>query len=221
VKTLAEDIGVSIWAAGEFQPGEAEGKKGRIVTALRENRFNTIDFVTYPGAGGEITQLFESAVPHESEPPAPNTTPQGEPNTMTEAEKALQGKVDQLTESTANMQKQLNAALLYPTARTAALKATEGLKLPAAAREKVVEAAAKAPAMKEDGTLDTEAFATQVKEAAEAEAAYLQESGVPLGSSNRSPVRGAGSTGVTIVTESAVPVPASNILAARSGLGLI
>lgn len=59
IDSLAEDIGLSIRALGETEHGEAEGRKGAIVTALTEGI--SVDFVTRAGAGGKVGQLIESA----------------------------------------------------------------------------------------------------------------------------------------------------------------
>ena len=59
VKDLAPHIGVSIRASGLGRQGEAEGRKGLIVEQLTSAK--SVDFVTIPGAGGQVLQLFESA----------------------------------------------------------------------------------------------------------------------------------------------------------------
>lgn len=59
VDDLAEHIGVSILGGGRFTDGEAEGKKGRLITEISSGR--SVDFVTRPGAGGQIIELFEAA----------------------------------------------------------------------------------------------------------------------------------------------------------------
>lgn len=59
VDALAEDIGLSIRAAGETELGEADGRKGTIVTSLTEGI--SVDFVTNAGRGGKVGQLIESA----------------------------------------------------------------------------------------------------------------------------------------------------------------
>lgn len=59
VDSLAESIGLSIRAIGEVEEGEAEGRRGPIVTTLTEGI--SVDFVTEAGAGGEVGQLIESA----------------------------------------------------------------------------------------------------------------------------------------------------------------
>lgn len=54
-------IGVSIRAAGDMEMGEAEGRRGRIITSLVHS--TSVDFVTRAGRGGRITELLESARP--------------------------------------------------------------------------------------------------------------------------------------------------------------
>jgi hypothetical protein len=61
IEELAPHIGVSIRAFGSAVKGEAEGRKGRIIAELSAGR--SIDFVTKPGAGGRVLELFESARP--------------------------------------------------------------------------------------------------------------------------------------------------------------
>jgi hypothetical protein len=59
VDDLAKHIGVSIRATGKAKEGTADGRKGPIIQEL--NRGISVDYVTTPGAGGQILQLFESA----------------------------------------------------------------------------------------------------------------------------------------------------------------
>jgi hypothetical protein len=59
VDDLAKHIGVSIRAMGKAKEGKAEGRTGPIIQEL--NRALSADYVTTPGAGGQILQLFESA----------------------------------------------------------------------------------------------------------------------------------------------------------------
>jgi hypothetical protein len=58
---LAPHIGVSVRAGGTVEEGEAEGREGRIVTAIEANPGNSVDFVTRAGRGGAVAQLLESA----------------------------------------------------------------------------------------------------------------------------------------------------------------
>jgi hypothetical protein len=60
VDDLAKHIGMSIRASGKAREGTApDGKRGQIIQAL--TRGQSVDYVTTPGAGGQILQLFEAA----------------------------------------------------------------------------------------------------------------------------------------------------------------
>lgn len=59
IDEIAEHIGVSIRANGMTRHGEMDGHFGAIVDRLTDAA--SVDFVTQPGAGGQIRQLFEAA----------------------------------------------------------------------------------------------------------------------------------------------------------------
>lgn len=60
VDSLAKHIGMSIRASGKAKEGTGpDGKRGPIIEEL--TRGISIDYVTSPGAGGKILQLFEAA----------------------------------------------------------------------------------------------------------------------------------------------------------------
>lgn len=56
---MKDAIGVSISAAAEFKPGEAEGRKGAIIERLVPDTLNRVDFVTHAGRGGRIAAVLE------------------------------------------------------------------------------------------------------------------------------------------------------------------
>ncbi len=56
---MADSIGVSVRAFADASYGEAEGRRGLIVSELVEGR--SVDFVTKAGRGGKILQVIESA----------------------------------------------------------------------------------------------------------------------------------------------------------------
>jgi hypothetical protein len=68
IDSIATDIGLSIRALGETEPGSAEGRDGPLVTALTEGI--SVDFVTRAGAGGKVGQLIESAQARAADDPA-------------------------------------------------------------------------------------------------------------------------------------------------------
>jgi len=58
ISALAPYIGVSIRAHGTFRPGEADGRKGKIIERIDAGE--SVDFVTQPGAGGKVLAMWES-----------------------------------------------------------------------------------------------------------------------------------------------------------------
>lgn len=58
---MKDHIGVSIRARGKAVYGEADGDEGTIIESLDE--LASVDFVTRPGRGGQITALLEAARP--------------------------------------------------------------------------------------------------------------------------------------------------------------
>lgn len=58
---FAKTIGVSIVAFGDATIGEAEGRRGHLITELVESV--SADFVTWAGRGGSILEVYESARP--------------------------------------------------------------------------------------------------------------------------------------------------------------
>lgn len=72
IKALAPHIGVSIRAHGSFKEGEAEGRTGRVITKISKGE--SIDFVTKPGAGGQVLAIMES-LREQSAAPLQNEAP--------------------------------------------------------------------------------------------------------------------------------------------------
>ncbi len=160
VSELAPHIGVSIRASGKAVRGEAEGRKGNIIEAITAGR--SIDYVTVPGAGGQILQLFEAA--------------RGRQITQ-EVKDVNEEEARALTEANATLETdnaRLREALLLREARDVVIEALAGIDMPVPTRARLTETLAKAPAIK-DGVLDIEAFQTTIAEAAKAELLYLAE----------------------------------------------
>ncbi len=61
VAEMGPYIGLSHYVWGESKQGEAEGKKGDIITRIAAAR--SVDFVTVPGRGGAIAEAFRAARP--------------------------------------------------------------------------------------------------------------------------------------------------------------
>ena len=69
IDEIGGHIGVSIRGKGRHTTGEKEGKSGRIIQEIAAGK--SVDFVTEPGAGGAVVQIFESA-PSATPLPAPD-----------------------------------------------------------------------------------------------------------------------------------------------------
>lgn len=198
VEELAPHIGMSIRAEGRVAPGTAEGKTGPIVQTLE--RGLSVDFVTVPGAKGQVVEMFEGA----GRTARPIDDEEG---TVTDELKEAQDRAEAAEtarrEAEERAQRAETAAAIVgarEAARTAiADKAFD--KLPVALKDRVVETVASNPPMK-DGALDGEALAAKVKEAAEAERAYL--------------ARIAGRTEVSGLGESAQDDPDPDVRESRS-----
>jgi len=61
VAEMGPYIGLSHYVWGESKQGEAEGRKGEIITRIVAAR--SVDFVTVPGRGGAIAEAFRAARP--------------------------------------------------------------------------------------------------------------------------------------------------------------
>lgn len=159
LEELAPHIGLSIFARGKATEGEAEDREGMIIEEITSAR--SVDFVTVPGAGGQILQLFESA----RGKPAPKKKQEAD---MTDE------KLKQESEATKAENARLHEALLLRKAKDVASKALAEQDMAEMTRERIVETVAKNPPHK-DGELDEEAFATAIEEAVKKEMAYLAD----------------------------------------------
>lgn len=184
VKDLAPHIGVSIRASGLGRQGEAEGRKGLIVEKLTSAK--SVDFVTIPGAGGQVLQLFESA----GRRPAANPSQEFEMNEQqvqalieaavapvrTQAAAAetrvvaAEAKVTTLETENAR----LRESLVLRDARSFIDKRLATITMPAMTRQRLAESLVGQATVKE-GRLDEAALSAAVDAAAKAEMQYLSE----------------------------------------------
>lgn len=193
VDELSEHIGVSIRALGKAQNGEAEGREGPIITELTAGK--SIDFVTAPGAGGEILTLFEAArtvradqVPAGAVPARKATQDAStalsagvassesqqeddmELKDLEEAVATLQAGNEKLTAENAR----LTEALALRDARDFVREALNGVQMPEATRKRLIGSLPKQATIKE-GKLDEDAFGKLVQEAVKGEIQYLTD----------------------------------------------
>lgn len=162
---LAPHIGVSIRGQGVVKAGEAAGRKGLIVEKLLPGR--SVDFVTQPGAGGQVLSLFEAArngLNHHAQD-AHNQEGEGMDEQMAQQ---LQEANRQLTEEN----RRLAEALLLREARDLAAAELARIEMPELTRARLTDVLAGRPVLKE-GKLDHDAFKARIAEVAKDELAYL------------------------------------------------
>lgn len=155
VDSLAKHIGMSIRATGKAKEGKAEGKSGPIIEKL--TRGISVDYVTTPGAGGKILQLFEAARRPQS------TTQEG--NTDMDA-----AEFKKLQESNARLQERL----ALRDARDFVTAELKTIRLHEATRARLIDRLVTEAPLK-DGELDKEAFKKLIETAVKEEATYLSQ----------------------------------------------
>jgi hypothetical protein len=184
VDELAPHIGVSIRADGKALMGEAEGKPGKIITAITAAK--SVDFVTKPGAGGQILQLFEARGRQNGVGAAQQTTgkPVANPNVQKEEAQMDEKEFQTLKEANTQLTAQVNSqneqiarlregALLREAGEFVAVELA-AVELPQITKNRLLRDLAGNPPVK-DGGLDRETYKTKIAEAVKAETAYLVE----------------------------------------------
>lgn len=181
IKDFRDDIGVSISAGGVRVAGEAEGRKGYVITKLdprTENPFNSVDFVTLPGRGGEIVSLFEAAGRKPTANPTQENTQMNEEQVKALIAESQKPLVEQLAAANTKV-----TALETTNARLTETLALQGAKafvterlakitMPAVTRQRLIESLPNLATLK-DGVLDVVAFGAAIDEAAKSEMMYL------------------------------------------------
>lgn len=166
LNAIADHIGVSIIATGAYQVGEAEGRKGRIITALKQGE--SIDFVTRAGAGGAILPLLESR--RTAAPSAPEAQPQEDSMSQEQIE-----KLGQMIEAQNKEIARLREAALLREARDQVQRLLDASGLAQPMRQRLARTLANECPVTEAGQLDSQALGATVQAAIDEERAYLGE----------------------------------------------
>lgn len=161
VREKGPHIGVSIRTGGRVRRGEAEGRQGPIVEQLIRTPRTSVDFVTLPGAGGQI--LVESRRNAQGTVAAGNM--EVKMNELQEVQEALRKATDE--------NKRLAERLLLREACDFVVETlAQHRDLPALTRNRLIESLSKNPSLK-DGALDRDAFKTVIEAAVKEEMDYL------------------------------------------------
>jgi len=182
IEAMGKYIGLSHRAMGTRKMGEAEGKKGSIIENIAQ--VASVDFVTVPGAGGQVVQLFESAKNGGARENLNKQEVEMEEKlkevqekltaTETALAEAKQGKEDvekKLADSDAKLKEVAQRENAEKVSGIVKSVLDEAKDLPEAAKKRIrVE-----PIMKEDGSLDEEAVKKSATDQIIAERNYLAE----------------------------------------------
>jgi hypothetical protein len=218
---LSGKIGVSHYVEGISETGEApDGIKGPIITELYPSPFNSVDFVTIPGAGGHSRSVAE--VLRESKENTQRKTMADNhqesltlaevrtkyPEIVTELKKQVaeelkieslnESQKTKLTEAEAQVKtlqkenKDLKAKIAEGAARAFVTAEIGKAKLPEKAGKALTEALVKQVPLAEDGNVDTVKFGVTVTEAIKEKKAEIDDI---LKESGRSDVHDNGGSG--------------------------
>jgi hypothetical protein len=171
VDELAPHIGVSIRAMGRAKDGEAEGRTGQIIETITGCK--SIDYVTSPGAGGRILELFEAARQRPRVEDPVNQTQTVTDKALLERMTAIEQSNASLLETNASLRKSViigDARTFVESRLTVAAKT-----LPASAIVRLRESILAVDPPSKENRLDTEAFGKTVTDAIAREAAYVAE----------------------------------------------
>lgn len=187
VNDMGPYIGVSIRALGTSTEGEAEGRSGVLIQSIEHGR--SVDFVTKPGAGGQILEMFEAARNgsyqqfRESGKLGNSEEDSGMPteaqfNELKEAMDAQGTRVAALETSLSESQTEnarLRTVLTVREAQDFALEVLAGGNLPLISQRRLAERLATDPPLNDDGTLDRDEMRYLVAQEATEEEAYLAQ----------------------------------------------
>lgn len=166
VDELAKSIGMSIRATGKAKEGKAEGKSGPIIQEL--NRGISVDYVTTPGAGGKILQLFEAArkrtEPTQKE--AATDMDAAEFTKLLEANnKAVQASIQEANKPLIESNRKLAQRIAASESRNLIREALKDIRLPQTAKDRIESKVSESAPITEDGALDTAKLKTVIEAA--------------------------------------------------------
>ncbi len=206
LKWLAGKIGVSHYVDGLSKEGEGpDGKQGRIITELLPSKFNSVDFVTIPGAGGHsrFNEVAERGKVKEMAPDKQlsirlseimtsdpevvkeirrQVTEDLQIESQSEAQKKKLTEAETRIKTLETENKDLKAKIAEKAAREFVTVEVGKVKLPESVAKALIETMVKQAPLAEDGSIDAVKFGLIVTEAVTAKqteiADILKESGI-------------------------------------------
>ncbi len=169
VNELGPDIGLSIRGQARGKSGKVDGKEAMVIESI--DSIQSVDFVTLPGRGGKVLQMFEAAR-------GSNTTQQEVDMTEAEVQKLVESTVTKaVTEAVAAVTapvQGLQQRALRGDAMVEANRILKTVSLGEISKQRIVEAALREIPQK-DGELDGAKFSELVMAEAKREGAYVAQ----------------------------------------------
>ena len=165
LNTFGNDIGVSIRARGNTVLGEVNGRKGRIAESITSAK--SVDYVTVPGAGGKILDLYESSKNGQLKENGEKSMPDEKEKPIVDANAALQESLNKM-----------NARFIRSEATSYVGRVLLPLKVKESVKARISDVALRNIPMNESGDIDIVKFDAVIKEAVDSETAYLNSVGV-------------------------------------------
>ena len=148
LKAMAEHIGISIVGEGPARTGSVEGRRGPIFKAIA---IESADYVTRPGAGGQITERFKQAGSEEATAPKPEEksmptkteetrAPISEEAVMSAVKALLEEGVGKPMETLTEAVRELQEARIRESHLRVAESTVRGLGVPGVMEARVLEA---------------------------------------------------------------------------------
>jgi len=178
-KELGPHIGMSIRASGVASEGEADGESGLIIEEITDAA--SVDFVTMPGAGGKVLELFES---YRQTDVIERKAEMADIKELQEANEKLALEKEELTAVNEAAQAELEVvkdelaankeAAIISKATAFVEKLLTDSELPEQAQGRLKEKLVSARELTEEGELDEAKLATVVETAIADEKAYIE-----------------------------------------------
>lgn len=168
VRDMAEHIGISHRASGIAFYGVAEEREGDIIDEIKD--VFSVDFVTLPGAGGKIVELFES-FKRSNKKFNEKQKDVMELKELKEKHEKLQGDYNALVEE----KERLKEKVMFREAKDIAVDLLDSEDLPDVTKRRLADNLATKFKVTEKGEFDNDSFQRTVKDAITAEKEYLAE----------------------------------------------
>jgi len=161
---FGKNIGTSIRASGRSKLGEADGRQGPIIQSITSAK--SVDYVTIPGAGGQVLELFEAF--RESGYNVKDVVIMAD-----EPTKVADDAIGKLTQQLARLQE----GLITRDARDYASNKLRSVKLHDRTKIRLLESLVINVPLTESSTIDLAAFNTAIDAAVKEEMEYLTSVG--------------------------------------------